>query len=837
MTRPQLKKIEVHGFRSFGTGKQTFELPSTVAVLWGGNSQGKTSLTEAIEFLLTGQLVRRELQSSSKEEFSDCLRNVHIPDTAPVSVAAEVLCSDGTIRHLKRILLEDYKKGNLGCTSRVEIDGKSCVEDDILLRLGIKLSQAPLIAPVLAQHTLGYIFSAGPNERASYFRAVLDTQDLEDFRASVATFIASMPAPILSEIVYLQTVEAIPGLKTANTIRKSKTQEGVEKSILATTAAFLISLGITPAVTLPEQSTQISLELQNRRAKSFPLDLFVRSPFTPWENNSSLLDHAVKSFIEERKKIDAETRRLVDLFKAALSLPECKSHDAADCPLCGTKAVLTPERIQLICDQVKATETYQTAERAIKHACQILEASLSATSSSLDASLPKFTQETPGARRYKGFTIARLRSLVQDDAIVADWTVSTRHLIQSAKVFRRAIARAQHYIAGLKDTLDDWDDPVGLTQVLATIYETQITYQQTQQSYGLAAQLLGTPLKIAVDQSTNTAGWEELVSLAVDTKRLWKAIELTSAYEQKFKELDKAIKEIEKGNGKVADEKFDEMSGGVKVWWDFLRPNEPSFFGAIQRRSSKARRTIDIKVGLSANDDCSDPKFRDAVAVFSTSQLHCLGLAMFLARAVQEKTGFIVLDDPVLTSDDDFRPNFAQTVIEELLNEGVQVIVTTQDHSSWKDIGHRWEHKQVAQFQIIRNDPLLGTEIRNQYDGLATMLAKVQPYIRSHDPDQRREGAIKTRAAIERFCKEILVRKRLKDGEAMASITDYDGKNFGEFSNSVYLLLTKDPAHTGKLKAAHSYVTPGPHDDAPPSASQLATAYGDLKKLKTDYLD
>src|ERR1700722_16856489 len=97
MTQPQLKKIEVHGFRSFGTGKQTFELPGTIAVLWGGNSQGKTSLAEAIEFLLTGQLARRELQSSSKEEFSDSLRNAHIPDTAPVSVAAEVLCSDGTI--------------------------------------------------------------------------------------------------------------------------------------------------------------------------------------------------------------------------------------------------------------------------------------------------------------------------------------------------------------------------------------------------------------------------------------------------------------------------------------------------------------------------------------------------------------------------------------------------------------------------------------------------------------------------------------------------------------------------------------------------------------------
>jgi hypothetical protein len=32
-------------------------------------------------------------------------------------------------------------------------------------------------------------------------------------------------------------------------------------------------------------------------------------------------------------------------------------------------------------------------------------------------------------------------------------------------------------------------------------------------------------------------------------------------------------------------------------------------------------------------------------------------------------------------------------------------------------------------------------------------------------------------------------------------------------------------------------VTPGPHDDTPPSKSQLKVALGDLKQLKKDYLD
>jgi DNA repair exonuclease SbcCD ATPase subunit len=139
MTRAQLRKIEIHGFRSFGIGKQTFELPSTVAVLWGGNSQGKTSLAEAMEFLLTGQIARRELLASTKEEFSDSLRNAHIPEVAPVAVSAEVICPDGKVRCLKRTLKEDYKKGSQGCTSTLEIDGLACQESDVQSQLGIKL--------------------------------------------------------------------------------------------------------------------------------------------------------------------------------------------------------------------------------------------------------------------------------------------------------------------------------------------------------------------------------------------------------------------------------------------------------------------------------------------------------------------------------------------------------------------------------------------------------------------------------------------------------------------------------------------------------------------------
>jgi wobble nucleotide-excising tRNase len=98
----------------------------------------------------------------------------------------------------------------------------------------------------------------------------------------------------------------------------------------------------------------------------------------------------------------------------------------------------------------------------------------------------------------------------------------------------------------------------------------------------------------------------------------------------------------------------------------------------------KARRTIDFKAGLAARADRSDAKLRDVIAVFSQSQLHCLGLALFLARAIYEEAGFLVLDDPILSSDEDYRCHFNAAVIEKLIEQGMQIIILTQDQRTWK---------------------------------------------------------------------------------------------------------------------------------------------------------
>ena len=159
-----------------GLPSRLLNLPSDIAAVWGPNSTGKTSLAEAFEFLLTGNIARRELMASSQDEFADALRNAHLAAEQGVYVAAGITAADNMVHQIRRVLTSDNAKKQ-SCISSLKIDGVLATEAG-LEQLGIALSQPPLKAPVLAQHTLGYIFSARPQDRATYFKTLLEVTDL-----------------------------------------------------------------------------------------------------------------------------------------------------------------------------------------------------------------------------------------------------------------------------------------------------------------------------------------------------------------------------------------------------------------------------------------------------------------------------------------------------------------------------------------------------------------------------------------------------------------------------------------------------------------------------------
>ena len=841
MTKLKIKKIEIQGFRSFGKSLQSLDLNSLIACLWGPNSQGKTSLGEALEFLLTGQLVRRELLASAQDEFADAVRNVHMPKTLPVFVQVTFL-GGGKNYVVKRTLDTDYgKKQN--CQSTLYINGKIAAEEE-LIAIGVVLSQPPLRAPVLAQHTLSYLFSARPQDRASYFKALLEVTDLETLRSSVAgldAFLKPAENPLLSKLARAIAIPAVSTILQPLTA-KVPTVSTLSDAIAAALAALITAEDGSPPTTLSERIATVETLLADKRTLAFPIKAFDKTPFRPSPPTLNSYFTALSTYLTECQKADEETRRLAALFVEALKLPNVAeaTDRPLDCPLCATEASLTPARIAVIRERVKDTEVFRAAEKAATAAIAQIHATVAALSKQLLDALPRFSSfiVSVEARRGRGFRTQRILSLLGSDAAerVKAWLRALRPLIRSHYRLARATDALLATLQSHQSDLRTLTAAGNLQNQYAALLVDVSQHAQILTAYLTAETPISDALKTTIDAQSQTTGWAELIEIAKETSGLRAALVAAAAVQQAQKELGQALRQIDSGNEKVLEEKFAALSAEVEKWWNLLRPDELSFFSAVRQRPG-ARRTIDFKAGLSANEDERDGAvFRDVIAVFSQSQLHCLGIALFIARAVHEKTGFIILDDPILSSDEDYRAHFNSAVLEKLINSGVQVILLTQDQRTCKDITERYFHRQIDTFHINLSNAVDGTSVVNKADDLAAMLARAEVYMRGGHPDLHKLAGSGLRDAAERFCKEILVKRSRAKGTSSAALSDYDGKNLGDLVPKTEPLMTADPAHPGKLRTLGGNLNPANHDDAIPNPGTLKVALGDLKALKKAYL-
>jgi hypothetical protein len=838
MPPPIIKKIEIQGFRAFGKIAQSLDFNSLIACIWGANSQGKTSLAEAFEFVLTGEIVRRDLLASAQDEFAEALRNVHMPKELPV-FAQVTLDAGGQSRTVKRTLSADYGKKE-SCKTVLEIDGAAASEGD-LAGLGIILSQPPLRAPVLAQHTLGYLFSARPQDRATYFRALLEVTDLETFRASVASLSTSGDIP--QNRVVTMLAQAATNIESVRSLLQPLLNGVPSVQALATALngalAVLISAeGQTVPPTLEDRLTVLETILAEKRTRTFPIRDFDHAPFGAWTPDVDSHLSALATYVAERGKVDEETRRLIAFFAEALALPHVK--DAAhpiDCPLCTTAGALTPARIDFIRQRVKDTAAFRAAETAAEAAIDQLERIIESVLGNMQAAIPRFITFSGQARRERGFRMARIRALLGADAAdgISSWIAALLPMLRAwrnASRFRRALLPT---FKVWKADLNAFADADALRRNVEALRNNVTRFAEKLTSYVAAEEAVSSALKTVIDAESQTTGWQELIDVARNQTELRRGLIEAASHRQVQRELTQALRQVDQGNEKVLDEKFQALSTEIATWWDLLRPDGVSFFASLRPRPG-TRRTIDFKAGLSVNDDRSDPTLRDVIAVFSQSQLHCLGLALFLARSIHEKTKFIVLDDPILSSDEDYRAHFNSAVLERLITAGVQVILLTQDQKTYKDLTERYLHAAIDTFQINMTSPADGTSVVNKADDLGALMQKADVLIRGGHPDLHKQGGEVLRDAAERFCKEVLVKDRRAKGDGTAAISDYDGKTLGEIGPRVEPLMTSDPSHPGKLRTIGTQLNPANHDDDIPGAATLKVALGDLRTLRRTYL-
>ena len=229
-------------------------------------------------------------------------------------------------------------------------------------------------------------------------------------------------------------------------------------------------------------------------------------------------------------------------------------------------------------------------------------------------------------RRQKGFRVERIRALLGPDAAAAidPWLKALRNLARTrAAIDATAKVRAAE-IARYVENPDTLDDPQPLKTRFGEAATAYSVFAALLKPYADAETALLEQLTAVIDAASGTAGWQELIDVAGDQDVLRTSLIERHTRAALQEELTAALRQIDKGNEKVLNDKFGDLSDGIQHWWDLLRPGEPTFFSTVRPRKG-ARRTVDFKAGLSLQADRSAPEERDVIAVFSQSQLHCLG--------------------------------------------------------------------------------------------------------------------------------------------------------------------------------------------------------------------
>jgi hypothetical protein len=204
----KLRRLTIAGFRGFNL-ERSIDFQERLTVIAAPNSHGKTSISEALEFLIYGATSKVEKADSSKEEYKDSYRNRHFPKDKPSYVEA-TLTEAQDIEQKLRVEIDVH-----GITTRRFVDGAP-VE---MWPFHATLHTAA--RPFVLQHALKYLLLVPPSERFQGFAKLLGLNEVDGtFQAILGLCTkptASIPPEgqlILSELLALETrVTTVPELK------------------------------------------------------------------------------------------------------------------------------------------------------------------------------------------------------------------------------------------------------------------------------------------------------------------------------------------------------------------------------------------------------------------------------------------------------------------------------------------------------------------------------------------------------------------------------------------------------------------------------------------------
>lgn len=680
----RIKRIAVAGFRGFNE-ERVIDFHNRLTLIYAPNSYGKTSISEAFEFLLYGVTSKVEA-ADSKEEYKGSCRNLHFPASQTPSIRL-------TSTHSGTELVFECQLDPDEIPKRFIEQGSERVQVEEW-----PLPAAPRLAsrPFILQHALKQLLLAKPDERFRGLARLLGLDELERIHSSIIALCTkpekAMPkhaSNVTSRVGALhERVKSQPSLARIKEefSRKERSPEAILKATFSRAASFL-PVGAKEAEILPGL-----LKLREEAIGRVFAGHVLLPPFSPEETEADAFDIKAslsvlsEDFVQRYSSLSRiSSLRYIEDRARFLDIGSLLLHEQPlRCPFCGKEMDdLAAQHIQehhalIATDRAAATELAGLRE-AVRQELDAIRGRLSQV-------LRRHTSKSDPfmSTRAALETIARILLPVygpQFDALerALDAIVGVRQVLEAS------YDEVTHALASTTSTLDSSTEDRGLVRPLVDsivhFAEALAAHRDSVAAHATAASDAEQLLQHELDRLAGTEDLSVLVDLIESRSDLIKEAGISRVIES-LRSLRRTA------DGFVAARMHAAVSGALTAqvlrWYDRIRTQgdpDVHFDGFDMDRTKKGdlkARRVQVKARSYGQQLVS------AVSSLSESKLNALGLCMSIAANLDPTSPFefLIIDDPIQSLDAEHETQFVQ-VIRSLAEEESKQIVLLSHNRNW----------------------------------------------------------------------------------------------------------------------------------------------------------
>ena len=672
----RISRITIVGFRGFNDS-QDIPLNPRLTLISAPNSYGKTSISEALEWIING-ITSKVSQADSKDEYKGSYRNIHLPAEQNPSVTLLV------------------NEGEKNCTLKAELvaDAAKKFYDGVEVAewpFSAALSTSP--SPFVLQHALKDLLLAAPGQRFDSFARLLGVTELGQIHKDLISLCTKPPFPpkvsaLLADVRSLE--ERLAGRAQFAQIAKAL-RKGIEDFDVTYVLIEKKCKEFIPPETPRTSMLSQLLQVRDRAVKKIFSGTVTLDSFSAEEEASNTADEEFVARALTAKLIDQyaslvklkaikHVSDLLDLFGIGNRLLE---ENPAVCPLCermlekGVRVHIQEKHgvlVERMGEYCESELTRKTVERLLNDLHTRLEQHYNRLTKKIEAFIAL------------DLSLEDLRSLLTVKHPTHFEAISRAlvELTDARAVLERKYNSAKSEIeivqASISASQEGTEKITRLSTAISEYLGAADTFEASLKSHSVPVKDAAQVLKYELDSLAGTQDVSVLIDLIEKRLSIRKKFLIEGVVDELKglrQRVDKFVSQI------MLDAISGEFGTEVMEWYGKIKTaGDPDvhFAGFDMKRTAQGGR-VQIKARSYDKDLVS------AVSSLSESKLNALGLC--ISFAINTKApgpfDFLVVDDPIQSWDAEHETKFIE-VVKELVARKKQVILFSHNDKWIKQV-------------------------------------------------------------------------------------------------------------------------------------------------------